>query len=76
MSVKDCTFSGEITSWGTIRVPTDPASPEFEAMVEAGAKALQPRAYALKTLNLWQQNAARKAARACLIAALDELRKP
>ena len=76
MSVKDCTFSGEITSWGTIRVPTDPASPEFEAMVEAGAKAIQPKAYRLKTLSLVQQNAARKAARTCLAAALEELRKP
>ena len=65
-----------LAEWGFILIPTDPASPEFEAMVEAGAKAIQPKAYALKTLNLWQQNAARKVARACTLAVLEELRKP
>ena len=65
-----------LASLGFALIPTDPDSPKMVAAVEAGAKALQPKAYTLKTLNLWQLNAARKAARACLIAALEELKKP
>ena len=60
----------QLSAYGFSLVPTDPDSPKMIAAIEEGAKAM------LEVEVYENPMDARYIARACLIAALEELRKP